>query len=303
MQKKALVAILWISIALIQSSCSYLPMWQSSFDTSFITKQYKDIPYASESTSQKMDIYLPEWAGKFPVIIAIHGWAFLMGNKEWWDLSAMIQGVKKWYAVVCVNYRLSDEAIFPAAIDDIQKAIIFLKENANKYQLNWDKMAVWWDSAGWNLASLAGTMWKVSEKTNVQAVVDWFGPIYFSTMDSEFKTLWVSPKMWITNTSDSPESKYLGKTIWTPEAEELVKQASPLTYISESNPPFLIQHGTADTNIPITQSENLSKALKKAIWDEKVKFDKIEWAEHGWDLFENTENLGKVFSFLDQYLK
>jgi len=275
----------------------------STLDTSSITKKYLNIAYSADSATQKLDIYVPEGTGPFPVIIAIHGGAFMMGSKDSGDMSSMIKAVNKGYAVVSVDYRLSGEAKFPAAINDVQSAIKFVKDNAAQYNLNPNKVATWGGSAGGNLAALAGTKGEVANNTNVQAVVDWFGPIYFSTMDQEFASLGAAPAMGSTNTATSPETKYLGQTVGSTEAEALVKQASPQTYISVNSPAFLIQHGTADRNIPITQSENFASKLKLVIGADKVTFEKIEGAGHGGTQFDSQENLDKVFTFLDKYLK
>lgn len=296
----------WINNSWKIQTWWFMPTWinQKWLDNSNIKTKYTDIVYANDSSTQKLDIYLPnDWKWPFPVILAIHGGAFKMWNKNGWDLSAMLKGVEKWYAVVCIDYRLSDEAIFPATIDDIQKAIIFLKNNSNKYSLDPNKFAVWWDSAWWNLASLAGTMWDKNNNTNVQAVVDWFWPICFSRIDQQFSELWITPIMGKTNIESSPESKYIGKTIWTQEAEILVKKASPETYISSDDPAFLIQHWTADRNIPITQSEDFAKSLENTIWKDKVVFMKLDWAGHGGEKFESDENLTIIFDFLNKNLK
>jgi acetyl esterase/lipase len=245
-----------------------IPGGQSSLDTSSITKKWTDVSYASKSTAQKLDIYLPETGeGPFPVIISVHGGAFKSGDKASSELTPMLEGLNRGYAVVSVNYRLSSEAVFPAQINDIKAAIQFLRANASTYKLDINNFAIWGGSAGGSLAALAGTSGGVSDlvdsslgNTNqsdkVQAVVDWFGPIYFSTMDAEFATLGQTPVMGSTSSSSSPESAYLGKTVGTTEAELLVKNASPQTYISADDPAFYIQHGTADRNIPITQSVN-----------------------------------------------
>lgn len=66
-----------------------------------------------------------------------------MGSKDSGDVEAILEGTKRGYAVISVNYRLSKEALFPAAIDDVQKAILFVKENAQKYNLNPSKIATW----------------------------------------------------------------------------------------------------------------------------------------------------------------
>lgn len=284
-------------------------------DTSSITRKWTNLAYAQKSQAEKLDIYLPEIGdGPFPVIVSIHGGAFKMGDKADGQIIPMLEGLKRGYAVVGVNYRLSDEAKFPAQINDIKAAIKFLRANAGQYKLNPDKIAVWGGSAGGNLSSLIGTSGGVKDLTDdslanseqndiVQAVVDLYGPIYFSTMDAEFSALGQTPAMGNTNTEKSAETGYLGKTIGTSEAEELVKKASPQTYISNTTPPFFIQHGTADRNIPITQSVNFAEKLKSVIGVDKVVFERLEGAGHGGSQFETSENLEKIFAFLDKYLK
>ncbi|MCX6732516.1 MAG: alpha/beta hydrolase [Candidatus Roizmanbacteria bacterium] len=284
-------------------------------DTSNITRKWTNLAYASKSDAEKLDIYLPETGdGPFPVIISIHGGAFRMGDKADGQITPMLEGLKKGYAVIGVNYRLSNEAKFPAQINDIKAAIKFIRANANQYKLNANKIAVWGGSSGGNLSSLAGTSGGIKDLVDdtlgnsqqndkVLAVVDWYGPIYFSTMDAEFASLGQTSAMGQTNSESSPETAYLGKTIGTIKAEELVKKASPQTYISSSTPAFYIQHGTADRNIPITQSINFSEKLKASIGSDKVIFEKLEGAGHGGSQFESTENLEKIFAFLDKYLK
>jgi hypothetical protein len=73
-----------------------------------------------------------------------------------------------------------------------------------------------------------------------------------------------SEAMGAANSSNFAESKYLGKIIGTTEAQPLVEAASPQTCIGKKSPPMYIQHGTADRNIPITQSINFSKKLAMA---------------------------------------
>jgi len=140
------------------------------------------------------------------------------------------------------------------------------------------------------------------QSDRLQAVVDWFGPIYFSTMDEEFAALGVTP-VGQTNQSGSPESAYLGQTVGTAEAEDLVKMASPATYISADDPAFFIQHGTSDKNIPITQSIDFSEKLKRVIGADKVTYTALEGAGHGGSQFDAAENVTLVLDFLDANLK
>jgi acetyl esterase/lipase len=287
---------------------------QGSADTSAIESKWLDIAYADISEAQMLDIYLPnEGEGPFPVIMQIHGGAFKSGDKASGELTPALSGLERGYAVVAVNYRLSGEAEFPAQINDIKAAIRYIRANASNYNLDPDRIATWGGSAGGSLSALAGTSGGVESLQDdllgnaevsdaVQATVDWFGPIYFSTMDSEFAELGITP-VGVTSQSGSPESAYLGQAVGNVETEELVKKASALSYISEDDPPFFIQHGTADKNIPITQSINLSKKLIEVLGDKRVTFESIEGAGHGTSEFQTSENIAKVLDFLDSVLK
>ena len=163
--------------------------------------KYLDISYASESPREKLDIFLPnDGKGPFPVIIAIHGGAFKFGDKADSQLNPMLEGLKRGYAVVAINYRLSWEAKWPAQINDVKAAIKFIRANAEKLNINPNKIAVWGGSGGGFLAALAGTSGDVKAlednnlgypeiSSKVEAVVDWFGPINFISQDEQRKVL------------------------------------------------------------------------------------------------------------------
>lgn len=288
-----------------------------SANTALISRQFTDVPYGTVSSTQTLNVYLPsEGEGPFPVIIAIHGGAFKMGNATGGDVAAMLEGVNRGYAVVSINYRLSGEAIFPAAVNDCKAAIRFIKANATTYHINPDKIAVWGDSAGGNLAAMVGTSGNVDElngdnvenlefDSTVQVVIDWFGPLNFLKMDEQFAAAGITPKFGKTSSESSPESQYIGQLITNDP--ELTLKANPETYIETMDltnaPKFYIQHGTADSNVPSQQSIDFAAALKTAIGEENVKLELLDGAGHGTEEFTATSNLDKVFEFLDQYLK
>jgi hypothetical protein len=92
----------------------------SRADTSHVRRKFLDIPYGGLSPSQKLDVYLPdEGVGPFPVIVSIHGGAFMGCEKSDMQILPMLEGLKQGYAVVAVNYRLSWEAVFPAPVHDV----------------------------------------------------------------------------------------------------------------------------------------------------------------------------------------
>ena len=280
-------------------------------DTSSTKKKWTDIPYATISKSEKLDIYLPnDGIGPFPVIVSIHGGAFIAGDKDDEQLIPMLEGLKRGYAVVSINYRLSGEATIPAQINDVKTAIRFLRTNANTYSLNPDKIATWGSSAGANLAALAGTSGGIKEleglslgnpeqSSSVQAVVDWFGPINFLTMDAQFKQSRVQGQLY--NTLESPELKLLGKLIAA--APDLVKLQNPETFISSDDPAFFIQHGTKDALVPTQQSIDFAGKLKEVIGTDKVSLELLDGAAHGDAMFSTADNIKKVLDFLDKYLK
>lgn len=280
-------------------------------DVSWIRNKYLDIPYAIISKAQKLDIYLPETIkDSLPVIVSIHGGAFMFGDKADMQVAPMLEGIKRGYAVVSINYRLSDESQFPKQINDVKAAIKWIKANAKKYHFNPNKIAVWGGSAGGNLASLAGTSGNVKEledltlgntdfSSNVQAVVDWFGPINFLEMDKQFIESGKGKANH--NEVNSPESKVLGKAL--SEIPEIVVKANPETYISKDTPPFFIQHGENDGNVPVQQSINLYNKLITIIGKENVSIEILKNAKHGGVEFEKSENVDKVFQFLDKTLK
>ena len=283
----------------------------SKANTDHIKRKWLDIAYASISPAQKLDIYLPdEGDGPFPVIISIHGGAFMFGDKADEQLNPMLKGLNHGYAIVSINYRMSGEAIFPANINDVKAAIRWVKANAAEYKFSPKRIALWGGSAGANLAALAGTsgdvkeledmsMGNANQSSRVMAVVDWFGPTNFLLMDEQLKeTGNGKPDK---SEANSPLSKVLGQKIT--EIPEKVKMANPESYITSDDPPFLIQHGTKDPIVPTQQSINFAKKLETVLGKEKVTLVLLEGSKHGGQAFQTSENLKLVFAFLDAYLK
>ncbi|MDB9822293.1 alpha/beta hydrolase [Deltaproteobacteria bacterium] len=280
-------------------------------DTSKITQKWLDISYADKSETQKLDVYLPnEGEGPFPVIVFVHGGGFRSGDKADWQLGPILPALDKGYAIVSTNYRLSGEALFPAPINDLKAAVRWIRANAESHGLNPEKIAAWGGSAGGHLVSLLGTSGDIreledlslgnpKESSRVQAVVDWFGPIDFLKLDEQHEKNGLGPGNH--NKENSQESALLGKAITS--VPELVKSANPETYITSDDPPFLIQHGTKDALVPVQQSINLAASLGKVIGEKKVSLILLDGAGHGDDMFFTQENIDKVLSFLDKYLK
>jgi acetyl esterase/lipase len=274
------------------------------------TPTYADVAYASVSSAEKLDLYIPEGEGPFPLVLLVHGGAFLMGDKAAGDaITGVDQLLSLGYAVASVNYRLSGEALAPAQIQDVKAAVRFLRANAQEYKLNPEKFGAWGGSAGGSLVSLLGTSCGIAElegaelgnadqSSCVQAVVDWFGPIDFLQMDTQFTGTSCPVNH---DAANSPESMLVGAPVQ--DVPEKVAQVNAITYISADDPAFFIQHGTADCNVPPQQSQLLYDALKAAIGEENVTLTFLEGAGHGGSQFTTEANLKLVTDFFDQYLK
>ena len=280
-------------------------------NTDAIKRKSLDLAYATASPAQKLDLYLPNAGdGPFPVIVHIHGGAFRSGDKADGQLTPVLQALEHGYAVASINYRLSGEAIFPAQIHDVKAAIRWLRAHAREHTLDPARFAAWGGSAGGHLASLAGTSGGVSaledlamgnarESSRVQAVVDWFGPINFLTMDEQFTKSGIGRADH--NAAQSPESQLVGRQITI--ATDAVSAASPAHYISPDDPPFFIQHGTKDPLVPTEQSIDFHGRLQAVLGRGRATLTLLEGAGHGGAMFSSPENMAKVLAFLDSVLK
>lgn len=219
------------------------------------------------SIMQTMDLYLPldkSVKQPFPVIIWIHGGSWIQGDKNMDCLACQL--FSKRYAVASVNYRLTSETSFPGQINDMKAAVRFLRANAKKYKLDPNRIAVWGSSAGGYLGALLGTAGDVKElegksghnnqSSRVQAVIDWSGPTNLNTIQSQ-----AGPNIKIR--FDGP-----GTAVYSLMGARMDKQslanASPVTYASKDDPPFLIMHGDQDDAIPPAQSQELCEVLRNA---------------------------------------
>jgi len=282
-------------------------------NTQMVAKRsWTDMAYATVSNAEKLDLYLPSttFAGPYPLVVYIHGGAFKAGDKaKPYNNGLVAQLLSNGYAVASVNYRLSGEATFPAAVRDVKAAVRWLRAKAALYNLDKSNFAAWGDSAGANLASMLGTSCGVSnlegpslgnsgESSCVQAVVDWFGPTDFLQMDAESVANSCTP---FHDQPDSPESEYLGVPIQQHPA--LAAEANPITYVTSSDPPFFIQQGTLDCTVPYQQSQLFYDALKPVIGDANVTLMLLNGWVHEDAQFTATSNVDLVLAFLDKWLK
>jgi acetyl esterase/lipase len=243
------------------------------------TPTHADLAYASTSPSQVLDLWLPEnVTGPVPLVVFIHGGAFKMGDKSM-EAGNVASVLEKGYAAASLNYRLSGEAIFPAAVADVKAAVRWLRANAATYGLDPDRFATWGESAGGHLAAMIGvtgdqatifddpSLGNADVSSAVQAVVDWYGPSDFLQMDAQFEAnMPAACGGTVQNHDDasSPESAFLGAAIQS--VPDVATAANPITYVATATelPVFSLAAGDSDCLVPHQQVLILDEALRAA---------------------------------------
>ncbi|MCC8137994.1 MAG: alpha/beta hydrolase [Clostridiales bacterium] len=280
-------------------------------DISWVTKKTLDVVYAKESPNQRLDLYYPEEGeGPYAVLLHIHGGGFGLGDKRDDHMDTYLKFLKRGIAVGSIEYRLSGEAIFPAAVLDCREAVRFLRRNAAEYELDPNRIAVIGGSAGGNLSAILAMNLPNGEfpgeegkaldgSCEVCVAVDQFGPIDFAVMDDMARENGVS--FADHDQANSAESSYMGGALKELDADYLAK-ANPITYINPNMAPLLVQHGCMDRLVPYQQSVNLVEAVKEKVGEDRVEFTTLPTADHEDKLYGTDENLDIVWEFIKKYL-
>ncbi len=265
-----------------------------------VTPNFADLAYG-ENARNVLDIYLPEGAGPHPFVMEIHGGAFKMGDKSSTPLQSEVLAVG--IAIVKINYRYSSTDIWPAQGQDCLAAVAFLRAHGADYGLDPARMALWGQSAGGFLA--VSTAISLSEAGQpVLGAVDFFGPMDFSTMDSDMAALGMVAAMGATNDIASPESQLLGFDVTLdPAAARAAGPVGRLEKLQISLPPIMIRHGDKDDLVAHTQSERLAKAWAQTDPKAAVDFALVTGAGHGTSEFNAAGVVGPLTAFLTNVLK
>jgi acetyl esterase/lipase len=238
-----------------------------------------NLHYGWDNYRQVLDLYIPDEAcGPLPVVIFVPGGGWVFGDKE--HVEPYVESLlERGFAIAATQHRFANQpepgSHFPAQIHDIKGTIRFLRGNAAKYNLDPERFAIFGESSGGHIASLAGTSAGIAflegevgehpnESSAVQAVGDFYGPIdlfaqgaAFPAPDGSVSTLFGHPILDIIKNIDNPNPPY-------PELVALVASASPTTHIDADDPPVFIVHGSEDKLVDVSQSENFHAALLKA---------------------------------------
>ncbi|MBK5294123.1 MAG: alpha/beta hydrolase [Acidobacteriia bacterium] len=244
-------------------------------------EKISDLVYAAYGGRQMhLDLYIPKTGpktgnGPFPVVIYIHGGAWKNGNKNAFARQAAHMATKG-VVGACIEYRLSGEAKWPAAIYDSKAAVRWVRANASKYNLDPERIGAAGGSAGGHLVALLGTTHHRAEmegpggnpgKSSRVIAVAAFNPAV------DLVSLGKKPG---TNANTSV-AKFLGKTY--AQDMSLWELATPITHVSKRSASFLFLHGASDATVPYRQSLDMQAKLKEA--GVRAELFTAEGAGHG----------------------
>lgn len=247
----------------------------------------------------KMDIVFPmEKEKKYPCIVWICGGAWKEMSTSA-HLAYLSRLAMEGFVVASVQYRTSNQVIFPAQLEDIKAAVRYLRAHSEQYSIQEDAFGVMGESAGAHLAAMTALTgdreewdkgWYLDESSAVQAACTWYLPSDMEKM--------------IERTADymkaaAPESLLIGGNASVDK--EKAAMASPVSYVSPAAPPFLMFHGTDDRTVPFSQSQAMYEKLEAA--GAQVSLVAIEGADHADVHFFQKEIWDRIICFFQDKLK
>lgn len=255
----------------------------------------------------RLDLYRPKNASSpRPLVVYVHGGGWQSGHtrhsgafENWPAVLASLSA--KGYVVVSLEYRLSGEAPFPAAFDDVKAALVWLRSHAGDYGIDPSRAVIWGGSAGGHLAALTAVSCgdlgsaRATPAACAQGLVAWYGMFDFaSTLQAEGSREANAP---------AAGHRFLDcvKAACDPN---VVRMASPIAFVDAKDPPTLLIHGRRDAVVPVDQSISFDAALRSKGVQSTLKI--IEGVDHSFigSTPQHTRDasldaLNSTFDFID----
>ncbi len=273
-----------------------------------IAASFKDVAYAKDKRT-RLDVYLPDKPREQPMpwVVWVHGGGWAGGSRNSVETFAIRQTCRG-YAVVAVDYRLSFEARFPAALSDLRAALRYVRAHATEFNLDPENVIVWGASAGGHLASMLALT--SQEKSfdrkddrhrqvpiTVRGVIGWWTPTSFPEFDEDFGLKCLQRTCH--TCEGSAESRFLGCEV--KKCTQRARRASPISWVNKHAPPFLLSHGSQDCTVPEAQSTRLADALKAV--GANVQLQIVPNGRHGDGTWLKPEVMASVDQFIDHHLQ
>lgn len=248
----------------------------------------RDIPYGPFGRRNHLDVWrrpdLPA-DGRAPVLIQIHGGAWVMGSKETQALPLMSHLAERGWVCVAINYRLSPRSTWPDHIVDVKAAIAWVKDHITEYGGDPGFVVVSGGSAGGHLSCLAALTPNDPEyqpgfedaDTHVQGAVPFYGVYDWTNRDGtgnvDLRPL-LEERVFKARFDDDPGS-------W--------ERASPMSRIGPDAPPMFLLHGTSDALVPVSQARSFARMLGAASTS-AVVYAELPRAEHAFEALDSVRS-------------
>jgi len=261
---------------------------------------HKHLAYGEAGKRNLLDIYQPQdpREGGFPVLLQVHGGAWIIGEKEQQAKPLMYHMAQRGWLCIAINYRLSPRAAFPAHIIDVKRAIAWVRENIAQYGGNPDFIAITGGSAGGHLSSLAALTpnrrdWQPGFEdadTTLQAAVPFYGVYDFLDRNG------IRP--------DMSMEDLLGDRVLQSSKDahpELWEAGSPLSHVAPDAPPMFVIQGTHDTLVWVEEARIFVAALRE-VATQPVAYVELPGAQHAFEIFHSVRTdhtVNAVADFLE----
>jgi acetyl esterase len=248
-----------------------------------------DIEYARPGgVSLTLDASVPAGAGPFPAVIVVHGGGWRNGTKRSYEKPVLPVLAQAGFAWFTINYRLAPQYKYPAAVEDVEAAIVWVKQHAREFNVDRKHIALMGESAGGHLVALVAV--RSTKATRVAAVVDFYGP--HDLYKREHDRGEVGENL----------QNFLGIAKQIDGAGEAkLREASPINYVKKGLPPFLFIHGTKDASVPFAQSGMLCDKLRAA--GNRCEVFPVEGAPHGMGAWEEKPAWTVYKTMMVEWLK
>ena len=242
----------------------------------------KDIAYGEFGRRNRLDVWRRQDLdrdARAPVLVQIHGGAWMMGQKEGQGEPLMAHLVQRGWVCVAPNYRLSPRSTWPDHIVDVKKVLAWVKDNIAEHGGDPEFVVITGGSAGGHLCSLAALTPGLPEfqpgfeqaDTSVAACVAFYGVYDFTNRHG---------------TGREDMLPFLEKRVF----KSLVahdrprwEQASSVSHVGPQAPPFFVLHGTNDSLVPVEQARSFVDELRKASGS-PVAYAELPLAQHAFDV-------------------
>jgi acetyl esterase/lipase len=264
-------------------------------------ERIKNLEYGPYGRRNRLDVYRPRAqsnAKRSPVLLQIHGGAWVIGDKSQQGLPLMLHLASEGWVCVAINYRLSPRATWPEHVVDCKRALAWVREHIADYGGDPDLVCVTGGSAGGHLATMVALTANEpqyqpdfeSADTSVSACVPFYGVYDFlelfegrGTRDRAIRLL----ARWVMKTTPD-------------KCRAAFEDASPINHVRADAPPFFVIHGTHDNLAPVTQARRFVEALR-GVSQEPVLYAEVPGASHAFDVFYSTRT-GHAVSAVDRFL-